>query len=238
MTPPPHAERRAADAGSRPPLSPPWPASSASPACASPAGSGSRARMLLRRTSSRCSAASRRRRAPRRARRDREGERAEHDPHRRRARRARARRPAPPTPPTVARSSCRSPPRRPRCSRRSAASATPGCRCASGTSRPEEQESCAQASAHPHPGGQRVSPTFSSLHVRNYRIYATGALHLQHRHLDGPGRAGLAGPHRADRPLLVGARHRHRPAVPAVPAARAVGRHDRRPVPQAAASSR
>ena len=28
---------------------------------------------------------------------------------------------------------------------------------------------------HPHPGGQRVSPTFSSLDVRNYRIYAAGA---------------------------------------------------------------
>src|SRR4029079_19726471 len=28
---------------------------------------------------------------------------------------------------------------------------------------------------HAHPGRQRVIPTFSSLVVRNYRIYATGA---------------------------------------------------------------
>ena len=78
-----------------------------------------------------------------------------------------------------------------------------------------------------------MSPTFPSLEVRNYRLCASGALVSNVGTWMG----------RVAQDWLVltvltdhvrhGARHRHRPAVPALPPARAVGRHDRRPVPQA-----
>ncbi len=61
---------------------------------------------------------------------------------------------------------------------------------------------------------------------------------LQRRHVDGAGRPGLARAHRAHRPLGHGTRHRHGPAVPALPRARPVRRHARRPAAQAAAALR
>ena len=79
-----------------------------------------------------------------------------------------------------------------------------------------------------------MSPTFSSLSVRNYRIYASGLAGLQRRYLDGPRRPGLAGPHPADRPLVERPGHRHGTPVPAVPHPGAGDRDDRRPVQQAA----
>ena len=56
---------------------------------------------------------------------------------------------------------------------------------------------------------------------------------VEHRHLDGPGRPGLARAHRAHRRVGDGARCRHRAAVPPLPPARPLGRADRRPVRQA-----
>ena len=58
---------------------------------------------------------------------------------------------------------------------------------------------------------------------------------VEHRHLDAAGRPGLAGApaHRQQRHR---ARHHHRAAVPARPAALAVRRRDRRPLPQAPAA--
>ena len=55
---------------------------------------------------------------------------------------------------------------------------------------------------------------------------------VQHRHLDAARRPGLAGP-AADRRQRHRPRHHDRPAVPARPAALAVRRRGRRPLPQA-----
>src|SRR6476661_8094386 len=109
-----------------------------------------------------------------RARGDREGERTQHDPHRRSPRRARARRahrrpgrPAPGDPLAHERGDHAAQGHPPQARRLDVgARRTPHAR---GAGR------AAAGLGHPHPGGQRVSPTFSSLGVRNYRIYGTGA---------------------------------------------------------------
>ena len=74
-----------------------------------------------------------------------------------------------------------------------------------------------------------VSPTFRSLSIHNYRLWASRRDRLQHRHLDAARRPGLAGPHGPHGQLRHRRRHHHRPAVRAHAAAGARRRRARRP---------
>ena len=173
-------------------------------------------------------------RTPQRARRHRAGERPEHDPHRRRPRRARARRAhrrphrrAPGDPVADPRGPTALLKRHPPQARRS------GCRARVEHLTDDEQDVLAAGRGACSPGWPASEPHLLLARRPQLPHLRLGRVRLQHRHLDGPGRPGLARAHRAHRPLGDGPRHRHRAAVPALPAARAVGRHDRRPLPQA-----
>src|SRR6476646_8931208 len=112
---------------------------------------------------------------PQGARRLREGQRAEHDPHRRRPRRGRPRR-ARRRPGRRATGDPVAHPRRPPHHPRHPSASRPVVRRAAREAHRRRAGGAGPGHGAAGTGGRRVSPTFSSLQVRNYRLWASGAL--------------------------------------------------------------
>ena len=99
---------------------------------------------------------------------------------------------------------------------------------------PTTSGSCSRAPPTSWTGGQRMSPTFHSLvdpQLPHLRLAARSSPTSAPGWAASP-RTGSCSPS-SPTTSADGPRRRDRPAVPALPAPRAVGRHDRRPLPQA-----